>query len=149
MAVANHSDEERPTERPIERPRRRRASRGSRRPGRRGIILLGLAVTASAALAVGALLAGGGTQHLKRASATSPAASGAHYMFRTLNNNNDTTFNQLLGINNDGVIAGYFGSGDQGHPNMGYILRPPYGQQDYRDENFPGSTRLSQFLGPA
>ena len=34
----------------------------------------------------------------------------------------DPTFNQLLGINNEGTIAGYFGSGAQGHANKGYTL---------------------------
>ncbi|MBV9539511.1 MAG: hypothetical protein JOY70_11305, partial [Acidisphaera sp.] len=50
------------------------------------------------------------------------------YTFQTLNNNTDPTFNQLLGINNTGQIAGYFGSGAVGHPNKGYTLVPPYGQ---------------------
>jgi hypothetical protein len=51
------------------------------------------------------------------------------------------TFNQLLGINNAGVIAGYFGSGAAGHPNKGYKLFPPYGQGNYANENFPGSVQ--------
>ena len=50
------------------------------------------------------------------------------------------TFNQLLGINDSGVIAGYFGSGAQGHPNQGYLLLPPY-QGNYVNENFPGSVQ--------
>ena len=54
------------------------------------------------------------------ASATPAAIAG--YRFSVLDNANDVTFNQLLGINNDGVIAGYFGSGAQGHPNKGYRL---------------------------
>lgn len=62
-----------------------------------------------------------------------------HYTFRTLDNNRDTTFNQLLGINKGGVIAGYFGSGAPGHQNQGYTLSPPYGQASYRAENFPGA----------
>ena len=60
------------------------------------------------------------------------------YQFQTLNNNRDVTFNQLLGVNNEGVIAGYFGSGAQGHPNQGY-LRLPNGS--YVNENFPGSVQ--------
>ena len=51
------------------------------------------------------------------------------------------TFNQLLGINNEFVIAGYFGSGAAGHPNKGYLLLPPYAQNNYINENFPGSTQ--------
>jgi len=46
-----------------------------------------------------------------------------------LNNDHDLTFNQLLGINNTDVIAGYFGSGVARHPNKGYLLfGPEYGQ---------------------
>lgn len=59
--------------------------------------------------------------------------------FRTLDDRRDLTFNQLLGINNSGVICGYFGSGAAGHPNKGYTLRAPFAQNNYRNENFPGS----------
>jgi probable HAF family extracellular repeat protein len=63
------------------------------------------------------------------------------YKFQTLNDPADLTFNQLLGINKQGVIAGYFGSGAQGHPNRGYLLFPPYYQNYYADNNFPGSVQ--------
>jgi probable HAF family extracellular repeat protein len=61
--------------------------------------------------------------------------------FETLDDQADPTFNQLLGINNDGVIAGYFGSGTPPtvHPNKGYTLSPSYGQGNYTNENFLGS----------
>jgi hypothetical protein len=88
---------------------------------------LGLAAVASGALAL--TLAG-------QASASTQSSG---YQFRTLNNTRDLTFNQLLGINNSGVIAGYFGSGAKGHPNKGYVLFPSYGQGSYASENFPGS----------
>ena len=65
------------------------------------------------------------------------AASLAADSFRTADDAADLTFNQLLGINNQGVIAGYFGSGAQGHPNVGYLLAPG----GYRSENFPGSVQ--------
>ena len=95
---------------------------------------LGLAAVASGAVALA--LAG-------------PASASTHssgYQFRTLNDARDLTFNQLLGINNQGVIAGYFGSGAKGHPNRGYQLFPPYGQGNYANENFPGS-RQTQVTG--
>ena len=63
------------------------------------------------------------------------------YKFQTLNDPADVTFNQLLGINQQGVIAGYFGSGAQGHPNRGYLLFPSYYQNYYADNNFPGSVQ--------
>ena len=72
-----------------------------------------------------------------------PAAGGGpvSYGFKTLDNQADPTFNQLLGINNDGTIAGYFGSGAAGHPNQGYRLLPPHGHGSYQSENFPGSVQ--------
>jgi hypothetical protein len=48
----------------------------------------------------------------------------------------DLTFNQLPGVNNEGLIAGYFGSGAQGHPNKGYLLG-----HAFHNENFPGSVQ--------
>jgi hypothetical protein len=85
------------------------------------------------------IIAGGASAALL-AGAHSAAAAPA-YTFQTLNNTNDLTFNQLLGINTAGTIAGYFGSGNAGHPNKGYTLTPPYGQANYTNENFPGSVQ--------
>jgi probable HAF family extracellular repeat protein len=64
-------------------------------------------------------------------------------IFDSLDDAADPAFNQLLGINDKGKIAGYFGSGDvaHGHPNKGYTLTPPYGQGNYQNENFPGSVQ--------
>ena len=75
------------------------------------------------------------------ASTVSAHGAGTSYSFAIHDNAHDVTFNQLLGINDEGVIAGYFGSGAQGHPNKGYLLLPPYGQHDYINENFPGSVQ--------
>jgi hypothetical protein len=88
----------------------------------------------TAALASGALLAGG-------VMAGNAVAAGPSYSFHKLDNTGDLTFNQLLGINIHGVIAGYFGSGAQGHPNKGYVLHPPYTQASFIPENFPGSVQ--------
>ena len=53
----------------------------------------------------------------------------------------DPTFNQLLGINDSGLIAGYFGSGEAAHPNRGYRVSAPYGQGNFHSENFPHSAQ--------
>jgi hypothetical protein len=58
------------------------------------------------------------------------------WSFSKLNNSNDPTFNQLLGINNQGQIAGYFGSGAKGHPNKGYVLSLG-GSSAFTNENVP------------
>jgi hypothetical protein len=63
------------------------------------------------------------------------------FSFSTLNNQNDPTFNQLLGINNRGLIAGYLGSGAQGHPNKGYLLNVSRSRSWYENENVPDSTQ--------
>jgi hypothetical protein len=76
---------------------------------------------------------------------TAAAPAAADYSFGTLDNPGDATFNELLSINNRGHIGGYFGSGAAGHPNTGYILRPPYARAKYQKIMFPGSaqTRLT------
>ncbi len=66
------------------------------------------------------------------------------YRFEDIINNNDVTFNQELGINNAGVIAGYFGSGAAGHPNKGYLVIntiKPIVQTNFINENFPNSVQ--------
>lgn len=67
------------------------------------------------------------------------------WSFSKLNNSNDPTFNQLLGINNNGQIAGYFGSGAAGHPNKGYTLSLG-GFSSFTNENFPGAIQ-TQVIG--
>jgi hypothetical protein len=61
------------------------------------------------------------------------------YAFKTIGDTADPTFNQLLGINNAGVIAGYFGSGAAGHPNKGYTVHDS--AASFTAENFPGSVQ--------
>ncbi len=107
---------------------------------------IGLRV-AAAAVATGAIAAGGlavaGSAGASTTAGTTAAVSSQSvgYRFQTLDNARDLTFNQLLGINNHGLIAGYFGSGAAGHPNKGYLLYPWYSQHSYRNENFPGSVQ--------
>jgi hypothetical protein len=63
----------------------------------------------------------------------------AYYVFQDIINPGDPTFNQVLGINSSGEIAGYFGSGAALHPNQGYTTMPPY--TSFTTENFPGSVQ--------
>ena len=103
----------------------------------------------AAGLATGALVVAGTTMgtagavavHAGARTATATVTAKTGYQFRTLDSDHDVTFNQLLGINSSGVIAGYFGSGAAGHPNKGYTLDSPYGQGHYRGENYPGSVQ--------
>src|ERR1700685_1099243 len=85
---------------------------------------LSITIAAAGALATTAAFAVAGPASASTAS-TADASTGVSYHFQTLNNGAD-------------VIAGYFGSGAQGHPNKGYELWAP---STYRNENFPGSTQ--------
>jgi hypothetical protein len=97
---------------------------------------------ASAARGTAASAARGTAASAAQAAPAASAAQHTAYGFYTFDNAGDPTFNQLLGINNEGLIAGYFGSGAQGHPNKGYLLAPPWQQQaDFAGENFPGSVQ--------
>ncbi len=71
--------------------------------------------------------------------ATPQGRHSARYQFQTINNAADQTFNQLLGINENGLIAGYFGSGAMGHPNKGYLFSIHHGAPSYQNENWPES----------
>jgi len=55
----------------------------------------------------------------------SPKPSPTTFTFQTFDDPADPTFNNLMGINNSGLIAGFYGSGDAGHPNQGYLLTRP------------------------
>src|SRR3974377_330998 len=93
---------------------------------------------AAAAVASG-MLATGAVALAGAAGASTLSAHNTSYPFRTIDNPRDLTFNQLLGINDEGQIVGYFGSGAAGHPNKGYVI-PPF-SRTFVDENFPGSTQ--------
>jgi hypothetical protein len=103
---------------------------------KRKALRVAAATVASGVLAAGAVALAGAAS----ASTLSPA-NATSYSFVTLDNMHDPTFNQLLGINDEGVIAGYFGSGAAGHPNKGYVLLPPYGQGNYINQNFKNSVQ--------
>jgi hypothetical protein len=50
------------------------------------------------------------------------------------------TFTNLLGINNEGLIAGFYGSGNMGDPNQGFLLIP-IGSGTFIPEDFPSSSQ--------
>src|SRR5580704_2623315 len=101
---------------------------------RRHALRVAAATVASGILAAGAVALAGSAS-----ASTLSHASTTSYSFQTLDNARDLTFNQLLGVNDEGLIAGYFGSGAQGHPNQGYLLAPRAGA--YVNENFPDSVQ--------
>jgi hypothetical protein len=67
------------------------------------------------------------------------AAWAAAPTFETIDNPGDPTFNQLLSIEDNGLIAGYFGSGAVGHPNQAYLIAAPY--TTFQPANVTGSVQ--------
>ena len=117
-----------------------RQTGGPRAGSRRGRLLGALA--ASALAATGAA----GVVGTASAASTQPPDASPNFVFHPVNDNRDNTFNQLLGVNNSGTIAGYFGSGEKGHPNRGYVVRPAYGRGNFTNENVPGAAQ-TQVVG--
>lgn len=108
------------------------------------LALVGVLVASAAVGLSGCASGGKDNVALAGANVSSMQMSGTlagSYQMLTLNDRRDLTFNQLLGINNEGAIAGYFGSGAAGHPNKGYVLRAPFAQRNFGNENFPGSVQ--------
>jgi len=120
----------------------------ARLPARRFItagVIAGTIVGASA-IAAQADSHGSGSQPGQHMMTSASGMEGS-FAFRTIDNQADPTFNQLLGINDLGRISGYFGSGaDAAHPNKGYTVKPPYAQANFQNENFPGSVQ-TQVVG--
>jgi hypothetical protein len=77
------------------------------------------------------------------AAALTTGAAQAGYQFHTINDPADPSFNgmtftNLLGINNSSLIAGFYGSGQGGDPNKGFLLTLP---NTFMPMNFPGSAQ--------
>ena len=68
-----------------------------------------------------------------------------NYTFKTVDDPGDRTFNQLLGINDRGIIAAYFGSGAAGHPNKGFRVAEQ-AITGFANENFPRAVQ-TQVIG--
>ncbi len=90
------------------------------------------------------LIASGMSAHSMKAAAKAPTTLGtASYQFQSIASPDDTTFTQLLGINDQSAIAGYSGSGETGHPNKGFTLILPH---TFTRENYPGAAQ-TQIVG--
>jgi len=69
--------------------------------------------------------------------ARTPAASA--YTFTTVDDPADPSFNEILGIDDGARIVGFFGSGSASDPSQGYVVAPPYGQNNFRKLDYPGA----------
>ena len=94
--------------------------------------------TAVGALALTAGLLGPYAHPTAAQPAAKTRATAAQYSLQRISSPNDPTFTQLLGINDQGRIAGYFGSGQTVngdlHRNQGFTLRLP---SSFKAENVP------------
>ena len=73
------------------------------------------------------------------AAPTSEVRSTLSFTFTTIDDQTDPTFNEVLGLNNEGKLAGFYGNGSAGHPNRGYVVYHPYGQNNFRNVNYPSA----------
>ena len=100
--------------------------------------ILAFARSSAGGIAVAAVAASG-------AALTPKGAHAAGYSFQTINDPVDVppppgagglTFTNLMGITSNGhTIAGFYGSGQAGDPNTGFLLTLP---NTFKPENFPG-----------
>ena len=107
---------------------------------------LALAPSRAAGIAAAALAACG--------AALAPTGAQAGYGFEIINDPADKpfppppamgkTFTNLLGINNNHMIAGFYGSGAAGDPNTGFLLTLPH---TFMPENFPAPSKQTQMTG--
>jgi hypothetical protein len=101
---------------------------------------------AFAAVALGMLLAGPAACAGPGSPSASPPAplarvhpdASSGYTFETVDDQ-ASTFNEILGINDGAKLTGYYGSGSSSDPSVGYIVVAPYGQNNFRKESYPGA----------
>jgi hypothetical protein len=68
-----------------------------------------------------------------------PQNASFSFKYATIDDQSDPTFNEILGLNDGGKLAGFFGNGSPSHPNQGYVVDPPYGQSNFRRASYPGA----------
>jgi hypothetical protein len=61
------------------------------------------------------------------------------FKFVTMDDQTDPAFNEILGLNDGGKLAGFFGNGSASSPNQGYVVDPPYQQTNFKAYNYPNA----------
>jgi uncharacterized membrane protein len=75
------------------------------------------------------------------ASPNGVANASSLYSFQSITNPADPSFDQLLGINTNGIISGYYGSGANAkHPNKGFLVSSA-NIGEFTNENYPGAVQ--------
>ncbi len=81
-----------------------------------------------------------GTLPASIASAGARPATTSSWTFQTLDDpNSGSSYNVLTGINNQQHISGYYGQGGSSDPSHGFIVYPPWGTNNFTNENYPGA----------
>ena len=105
------------------------------------LVLVGLGCSL-VGMAIASAGAGASARKSARGVAARIAPASGDYTFTTIDDPADITFNQLLGVNDLGRIAGYYGSGSSAsHPNKGYTISAYAGGTIWLPENYPGSAQ--------
>ncbi len=82
---------------------------------------------------------GAGSSNMTAASPGERAPATSGYTFTTVDDAADTSFNEILGINDGAKLVGFYGSGSASDPSVGYIVVAPYTQNNFRTESYPGA----------
>jgi hypothetical protein len=101
------------------------------------LLAAGLLSNCSGPVTSPALLSGAAPSAHSRPGAIRPAVT---YRFKTVTYPGLSNFNELLGINNQRHLVGYFGSGTPSDPSSGYVVYPPYLAEDFRLLQYPQAT---------
>jgi hypothetical protein len=99
------------------------------------------AATLAALLAALTACGGAGSSNVPQAHGmpAQPNSGSSGFTFQTIDDQTDPSFNEILGINDGGKLAGFYGSGSASDPSEGYIVVPPYQQNNFRKEGYPGA----------
>jgi hypothetical protein len=62
------------------------------------------------------------------------------FKFTTIDDQTNPIFNEILGLNDGGKLAGFYGNGSVSNPNQGYVVDPPYQQTNFRSYNYPNAS---------
>jgi probable HAF family extracellular repeat protein len=108
----------------------------------RKMILAGLIAAVAIAGVATATIASASTRHQSRKSHGSSSWQ-ASWKYKAVDSYGDSSFTQLLGVNDRGTVVGYYGSGaDAQHPNRGFTISSPWTHRgNWHSENYPGSAQ--------
>lgn len=109
----------------------------------RKILLAGLIAGLAAAGVATATIAGASTHHSSKSSHYNTTSSVVSWGYSAVDAPWDRSFTQLLGINDQGWITGYYGSGaTAAHPNRGFLISKPYSHtSNWHSMNYPGAVQ--------